>query len=151
MTTLKEWQKFLLKLVLELSLNDLVGFQEEEKAYTDSCGTQLSGVFVVPQAPRRKWIRIRREVRRGQAINSLIGCAKQCDVSPGGQGKPRWLRKRVRALRTNDSGMIWKCPGYPVVTTPCLRCSRYAFNLWSENYPESQVVQAKKKGGGEKK
>ena len=57
---MKERQKFLLKLALELSLNDLVGFQEEERAYTDNCGMQLSGVFVVPQVPRRNWIRMRR-------------------------------------------------------------------------------------------
>lgn len=109
MTTLKEWQKFLLKLASELSLNDLVGFQEEERAHIDNCGMQLSGVFVVPQVPRRKWTRMRRrEVHRSQAINSLIGCAKEGDVYPGGQGKPMWLRKRVRILRTSDSGMIWK-------------------------------------------
>lgn len=60
MTTLKERQKFLLKLALGLSLDDLVGFQEEERAYTDSGGMQLSGVFVVPQVPRRNGIRMRR-------------------------------------------------------------------------------------------
>lgn len=59
MTALKERQKFLLKLALGLSLDDLVGFQEEERAYTDSGGMQLSGVFVVPQVPRNG-IRMRR-------------------------------------------------------------------------------------------
>lgn len=118
MTALKEWQKSLLKLASEVSLNDLVGFQEEERACTDNCGMQLSGASVVPQVPRRKWTRMRREVRRSQAINSLIGCAKEGDVYPGGQGKPMWLKKRVRKLRTSDSGMIWKCPGYPWLGLP---------------------------------
>ena len=152
MITLKEWQKFLLKLASEVNLNDLVGFQEEERAYTDNCGMQLSGVSVVPQVPRRKWTRMRRrEVRRSQAINSLIGCAKEGDVYPGGQGKPMWLRKWVRILRTSDSGMIWKCPGYPWLGLP----TSTAVGIDSISGQRTKILQVKwcrqEKVGKEKK
>lgn len=102
----------------------------EEVLHTDSCGTQLSGVCG-PTSSKEEVDKNQERGTQRPGHQQPYRMCWQCDVSPGGQGKPRWLRKRVRALRTNDSGMIWNALAIQWLRLPA-HCSRYAQSLVGE-------------------